>query len=104
DTETREGGHQVLDRRNARTIHHEHGAERRLAHVLCERRNVDRGLEIDTAKDDAVIGWCGTHCHQHFGAGVQSHARRADRVLESSLTNHTRSEAVAPGPVQETGW
>ena len=49
--------------------------------------NIGR-LEVDTAKDDAMIGRRGTHRHQHFGAGVQPYARRADRVLESSLTDH----------------
>ncbi|GAB3342059.1 hypothetical protein GCM10027565_44580 [Bordetella tumulicola] len=57
DTQTRQRGHQVLDRGNTDVALLQHGRHARIAHTIGLRGQVNDLRQIDTVKNNASVGF-----------------------------------------------
>ena len=88
DAETREGGHQVLHGRDLLTILRQGGAESGVGHIQRLGGNADLRLEVGAHEHNARVHRRGAKRQVDLLAGVQSHARGADDILEGTLSDH----------------
>jgi hypothetical protein len=92
DTEARERGHEMLDRRDAHAVLLQARGEARIADRIGIGLDLHRVGQIDAAEDDARVGRGRTQREIDLLSRVQSHAGRADDVLQRALTDHEMLE------------
>ena len=88
DTESGQRGEQVLHRGNTGAVADQRRGQPGAAHVGHLRRDLRRGVMVDTAEDDTRVGRCRAYGDVGFLAGMQPYPLRPDRVFQCALSNH----------------
>lgn len=88
DTEARAGRHQMLDRRDARTILLQHRREARVADRHRRGRDIDRRRQIDAREHDARVRRGRPQRQHDLAARVQTDAGGLDDGFDGALLQH----------------
>ena len=90
DAQAGQGRHQVLDGLHLGAVATQAGAEGGFGHQRGAGGDLDHGIQVDAAEDDAGVDRGRAQGEEDLLAAVQPHAGGADQVLEGALAKHRR--------------
>src|ERR1700710_1457126 len=78
----------MLDRRDADIAFDQRRGESRVADVFRTRPDIDGRINVDAAEHDAGVDRCRTQRHVNLFTRMETDARRANDVFQSTLLDH----------------